>query len=334
MTAQLDSYYDRLADRHYGALWRMSGALTKAPVTTMVPYLWRYAEARELLTEAGSLVTPEESDRRVIAFDNPGTQPGQLARSTDTLWAALQLVLPGEAAPPHRHTPAALRFVIEGETGWTDVDGTRYEMAPGDVIRTPNWSWHGHGHSAEATAPMIWLDGLDLPIIHDLPAVFAEFTESETPPALPAPSTTRPHAFSFTAMRAELESRRSAPGDPFDDIIVEYRDPETGGPIMPTLSASMQLLRPGTRTAAHRHSHSVVYHVVSGSGTSTVGDRRLEWSTGDTFAVPVWATHDHANPTSEDSLLFSFSDTPIIDALGLALEEPVTARTTSPGGHR
>ncbi|RYE38766.1 MAG: cupin domain-containing protein [Hyphomicrobiales bacterium] len=81
----------------------------------------------------------------------------------------------------HRHTPAALRFVIEGEGGWTDVDGTRYQMSPGDVIRTPNWTWHGHAHAATATSPMIWLDGLDLPLIHDLPVVFAEFTESERP---------------------------------------------------------------------------------------------------------------------------------------------------------
>ncbi|ALL79654.1 hypothetical protein AD006_31235 (plasmid) [Pseudonocardia sp. EC080610-09] len=330
MTAQLDSYYDRLADRHYGALWRMSGALTKAPSTAMVPYLWPYAEARELLTEAGSLVTPEESDRRVIAFDNPGTRPGQLARSTDTLWAALQLVLPGEAAPPHRHTPAALRFIIEGESGWTDVDGTRYEMAPGDVIRTPNWAGHGHGHSAAATAPMIWLDGLDLPLIHDLPAVFAEFTEGDASVlALPSPADVTPHAFPFAQMRSELDARRSGPGDPFDDIIVEYRDPETCGPIMPTLSAAMQLLRPGTQTSAHRHSHSVVYHVVSGSGVSTVGNRRLAWSKGDTFAVPVWAVHDHSNTTTNDALLFSFSDAPVIDALGLTLEEPVTGRDSS-----
>lgn len=324
MTTQLDNYYDRLTDRHYGALWRMAGALTRAPVTVMVPHLWQYAEARDLLTEAGSLVRPEEADRRVIAFDNPGNRPGRLARATDTLWAALQLVLPGERAPVHRHTPAALRFVIEGHGGWTDVDGTRYEMAPGDVIRTPNWTWHGHGHGATAATPMIWLDGLDLPLIHDLPAVFAEFTSSEHPPTLPAPSEVRPHAFPFAEMRAELDARRSRAGDPFDDIIVEYRDPVTGGPIMPTISAAMQLLRPGTRTAAHHHSHSVVYHVVSGSGVSTVGGQRLAWDQGDTFAVPVWAAHDHSNMTTEDALLFSFSDAPVLDALGLARQEPVS----------
>jgi gentisate 1,2-dioxygenase len=229
----------------------------------------------------------------------------------------------------HRHTPAALRFVIEGEGGWTDVDGTRYQMSPGDVIRTPNWTWHGHGHAATATTPMIWLDGLDLPIIHDLPAVFAEFTESEQPPALPEPSKIPPHAFPFAQMRAELDAHRDDAGDPFDDIIVEYRDPVTGGPIMPTISAAMQLLRPGTQTAAHRHSHSVVYHVVSGSGVSTVSGRRLAWSKGDTFSVPVWATHDHSNLTADDALLFSFSDAPIVEALGLALQEPVTDRSSS-----
>ncbi|MFF0144166.1 cupin domain-containing protein [Amycolatopsis sulphurea] len=126
-----------------------------------------------------------------------------------------------------RHTPAALCFVIEGG-GWTDVDGTRYPMSPGDVIRTPNWAWHGQ--AATATTSMIWLDGLDPPMIHDLPAGFAE---SEQPPESPAPPGIRPHAFPFAAMQAELEAGRSDAGDPFDDLIVEYRDPVTGGPIMP-----------------------------------------------------------------------------------------------------
>jgi gentisate 1,2-dioxygenase len=327
------SFYDRLAERHYGALWRMKGALTPSPATAMVPYLWRYAEARALVTEAGSVVTAEEADRRVIAFNNPGTRPDQVARATDTLWAALQLVLPGEYAPVHRHTPAALRFVIEGRGGWTNVDGTRYDMEPGDLILTPNWTWHGHGVESDSDTPVIWLDGLDLPMVHGLPAVFAEFTSGNDIPPSSEPSGTAPraHAFPFTAMRAELEARRGEPGDPFDDVIVEYRDPVTGGPIMPTLSAAMQLLRSGTHTASHRHAHSVVYYVVSGSGESNVGGRRLTWSRGDTFAVPTWAAHNHINMSGEDALLFSFSDAPALEALGLAREEAVADTLASAG---
>lgn len=98
---------------------------------------------------------------------------------------------------------------------------------------------------------------------------------------------------------------------------------------MPTISAAMQLLRPGTRTATHRHSHCVVYHVVSGSGASTVGGQRLAWAQGDTFAVPVWAAHDHSNMTTEDALLFSFSDASVLDALGLARQEPVSGPISS-----
>jgi gentisate 1,2-dioxygenase len=316
-------FYERLQANHYAALWRIRGALTPEPVTAMVPYLWRYEETRALLMEAGGLITPEEASRRVLAFDNPGTAAHEIARATDTLWAALQLVLPGELAPEHRHTPAALRFVVEGDGGYTTVDDELYDMSPGDLILTPNWAWHGHGHTGGR--PMIWLDGLDLPLLHSLRNVFADFPDGAARPPVPTSGPARVHAFPFATMRAALEERRSEDGDLYDDILIEYRHPETGGSIMPTLSAAMQLLRPGVATAGHRHTHSVVYHVVEGRGTSVVGSRRLDWSKGDTFVVPIWAAHRHLNSSAADALLFSFTDAPVVEALGLARTEPVVS---------
>lgn len=316
------TFYQRLRPLHYEPLWRIRDALTHQPVTKMVPYLWRYREVRSLMMEAGDLITAEEASRRVLAFKNPGTAAHEVARTTDTLWAAIQLVLPGETAPAHRHTPAALRFVIEGRGGYTTVNDEHHEMRPGDLILTPNWAWHGHGHAGDA--PMLWLDGLDLPLVQALHSVFAEFSASAAIPASAGPvGPSRTHMFPFADMRAALEFYRDEAGDPFDDIVIEYRDPETGGPVMPTLSAAMQLLRPGVRTQAHRHTHSAVYHVVSGSGSSTIGGRRFDWTQGDTFTVPTWVPHRHANPASADAMLFSFSDAPVLGALGLSRESAV-----------
>lgn len=104
--------------------------------------------------------------------------------------------------------------------------------------------------------------------------------------------------------------------------MIEYADPRTGGPVLPTMAAHIQLIRPGVCTRAHRHTPSVVYHVVRGSGASIIADRRLDWNTGDTFALPAWALHEHANTGSEDALLFSFSDAPAIERLGLLRERP------------
>ena len=328
----LDALYEALPALDYEPLWTMKGALTKEPATRMTPVLWRYDDARELILRAGELISAQDADRRVLAFKNPGSNPHEMARTTDTLWAAIQLVLPGEVAPPHRHTAAALRYIIEGSGGYTVVDGRRVDMEVGDFLLTPNWSWHEHGHAG--AGPMIWLDGLDLPMVNTLRLVFTE--SGEHAPARPLP----PEAIRTGALlprfgsagdaptliwkladvEATLDALRDHDGSPFDDLILEYRDPATGGPVLPTLSASMQLLRAGVQTRAHRHTSSHVYHVVRGTGTSTIAGERFAWKTGDTFALPTWAEHSHHNDSAEDALLFSFSDEPAIAALGLLRE--------------
>jgi len=331
--ASLDELYQLLPERNYEPLWRIEGALTPQPKTQMVPFLWRYDEARQLVVRAGDLISAEDADRRVLAFKNPGTAGHEIPRTTDTLWAAIQLVLPGEVAPPHRHSPAALRYVIEGDGAYTVVDEQRVAMERGDVILTPGWTWHEHRH--DGAQPMLWLDGLDLPMVHTLHLVFADFgtppaqlgsvAASATPSGALRPTwsgapQSRALVWKLRDAEAMLELLRSEPGSPHDDLILEYRDPSHPGPLMPTLSAAIQLLRPGVETEPHRHTSSSVYHVVRGSGWSEIDGRRLAWGAGDTFALPVWAEHRHANPGGEDALLFSFSDRPAVEALGLHRE--------------
>src|SRR5229473_2141230 len=170
-TPERAAFYQRIAGHSLAPLWEvLHGLVTPTPQTPCVPALWRYEEIRPFLMEAGRMITAREAERRVLILRNPGMQ-GQAA-VTRTLFAGLQLILPGEVAPAHRHTQSALRFVIEGEGAYTAVDGERTTMHFGDFIITPSWAWHDHGN--ETKEPMVWLDGLDLALVDLLNAVFFE----------------------------------------------------------------------------------------------------------------------------------------------------------------
>src|SRR5262245_23711891 len=164
-------FYERIAPKHLKPLWEVLHALVPdAPQPKCVPMLWRFAEIRPALMEAGELISAKEATRRVLILENPG-YPGE-SRITNSLYAGLQLLKPGEVAPAHRHTQSALRFVLEGKGAFTAVDGERAYMEPGDLILTPSWTYHDHG--SDITDPVIWLDGLDIPILQFLDAGFCE----------------------------------------------------------------------------------------------------------------------------------------------------------------
>lgn len=332
-----ERFYAELKDSHLSPLWQLMGGIGERPVTTMRPHLWRYADARKHLMRAGEVVAIEDAARRVLGFRNPGCPPGQRTAATDSLWSALQLVLPGEIAPPHRHTPSALRFIIEGEGAYTVVNGQRVPMEEGDFLLTPGGYWHEHGHTGEG--PMIWLDGLDSPLVNKLslytmqetgtlqqlrrplPEQLLNGTVRPAWDAAPADEVAQPLVFRLRDALEAIEHLRAGPGDPYDDIIVEYRNPRTDGPVMTNIAAFLQLIHPGVDTAAHRHTHGTVYHVVRGSGHSVIDGTRFEWTKGDTFAVPLWCEHSHHNPENEDALLFSYTDRPAVEALGLGRTE-------------
>lgn len=342
LQAEREAFYRELAPLNLAPLWNvLSAALTREPRTASVPYLWRWQDVRPRVLRSGGLVTAEEAERRVLYLLNPGLPPERLA-AVGTLYAGFQLILPGEVARTHHHTPSATRFIIEGEAAYTTVSGERTVMHKGDYVTTPNWTWHDHGN--ESNTPVIWLDGLDLPLVVDLDAVFFEefswVTGDEIQPVTKPmgdsahrwganlrPTFQEPtRGFSpilnyrWETCRAALHALRADEGSSFDGVILEYINPHTGGPSLPTMSAYLQLLRKDEHTQAHRHTASTVYHVAEGVGYSVIAGQRFEWQEGDTFVVPSWAWHEHASAGGE-AVLFSFSDRPVLEAFGLYREQ-------------
>src|SRR3954453_10133651 len=170
-TPERRAFYDKIDGSSLTPLWTvLSSIITPEPKSGCLPHYWNFAEAKSYLLESGGLITAKEAERRVLILENPGLR-GQ-SRITTSLYAGLQLVLPGEVAPAHKHSQSALRFVLDGAGAHTSVDGERTEMYFGDFVLTPPGAWHDHGN--KTSEPMIWLDGLDIPIVSFFDASFAE----------------------------------------------------------------------------------------------------------------------------------------------------------------
>ena len=342
----LDEYYAGLRRHQVAPLWKsLQNLLPAHPVSEAMPHVWRYAAVRPELLRAGELVPEEEAERRVLMLLNPAPQVADRAATTATLYAGLQLVLPGEVARAHHHVATAFRFVIEAAEGaFTTVNGERVMMAPGDLVLTPNWHWHDHGN--ESDQPVIWLDGLDLPLVNFLEAGFYElypdnqqkalkpdnastrlFIHGRLNPAWEERSALFSPVFNYPwreAERALLNALEDTIGSPADGVIFEYTNPYTGGPVMPTLNCFLQALPAGCHTQAHRHTTSVIYHAVRGEGTTIVDGQQLAWRERDTFCVPGWAAHEHINGSASDpAILFSYSNQYLYESLGLYREEIV-----------
>jgi len=242
--------------------------------------------------------------------------------------------MPGEIAPTHRHVPCALRVVVEGSGAYTTVSGEKTLMRPGDFVTTPNWTWHDHGN--ESDEPMLWLDGLDMPFVLALNAMFYEELGDgyQTQPMtreLDDSQTRynrgfRPHNDRFAGNYSPILNYRYADvretldlldraGDASaeeEGVMLDYVNPLTGGPTLPTIDAHAQLIRPGEHTRAVRDTASRIYHVMDGRGASIIGGKRLEWVKGDTFCAPTWAWREHEVAASDPpAVLFSFDDGPI-----------------------
>jgi len=336
----LEAYYRDLSRYHAAPLWTVLHALlTPEPRPKALPYIWRWAEMRPQVLRAGDLIGTDEAERRVVMLMNPGL--GGECAITGTLYAGLQLILPGEVARSHRHSPAALRFIVEGHGAYTAVDGEKTMMDVGDLVLTPSWTWHDHGN--ESDVPMVWLDGLDLPLVNQLDAMFLEMYPAErqelTKPVDDSQAkygagalvpTYEHHLglhspllnYTWERTRTQLvDAAAHSSGSPYDGVILQYVNPRTGGPVMPTMDCHVQLLPPGFSTQLHRHTSSVVYHVVEGEGSSLIGGQRFDWQEKDVFCVPSWLPHQHVNgSTAAPAILFSYSDAPVLRAIGLLRE--------------
>ena len=341
-TPELIAYYDELEKLNAGALWTVANRIEPwFPQSDSVPLLWRYADLRDHVLRSVDLVTPEKAGRRVIYLSNPKRR--DVTAAVGWLYSGLQVMHPGEVATAHSHSASALRFIMEGKGAWTVVDGHKVTLGANDLVLTPNGTWHEHGVDADGTA-CIWQDGLDIPLMNALEANFfavhpslyqqVEHPVNDTSNAWAAPGLQPAGAQWGKAYspllkyewgptyESLLRFARTTPGSPYDGVILDYVNPATGGPVMQTIGCSMQMLRPGERTKAHRHTGSSVYQCAKGSGYSIVGGRRLEWRERDIFCVPAWAFHEHANGSDgDDACLFSFNDLPVMRALGLYREE-------------
>jgi gentisate 1,2-dioxygenase len=318
-------------------LWDVLDTLvTPEPKDGGVPTIWPYEDIRPAIMRAGELITAKEAVRRVLILKNPGF--GGRSQATSSLFAGLQLILPGEVAPLHRHTQSALRFIVEGNGAYTSVDGERTTMYEGDFVITPTWTWHDHGNLSDK--PVVWLDGLDVPLIKCPNVSFAEDAEMDSQAVSrpegdalarygsgllpvdhqPTQVTSPVFNYPYSRTREALEQlRRSDAWDPCHGLKLKYVNPVTGDYAMATIGTFMQLLPKGFETAPYRCTDATVFSVVEGSGHTVVGDSVLNWQARDTFVVPGWQLHHHVS--AADAVLFSFSDRPVQVKTGLWRED-------------
>ena len=329
-----DEFCGALAARDLQPLWKVARQLMPAvPLPATRPWLWHWAQILPLAKRAGEIITIERGgDRRVLAFANPGLNG--LPFTSTTLWGAVQYLGPGENAPAHRHTPSAVRFVMTGRGVHTTVDGDACDMEPGDLVLTPNWSWHDHNSSG--AEPMVWFDGLDLPLVTALESVFFEAHPDERQAVsgrnlserlfsgaglrevgAPSPAAHSPLLrYPWAETDRALESLHLARGGPL--VSLEFVNPVTGGPAVATFGNEMHRIYPGSRTPARRKTGSSVYVVFRGSGRTVIGGIAMEWGAGDVFVAPSWAAVDHEAFETAD--LFAITDAPVLRALHLYRE--------------
>ncbi|KAH8892861.1 RmlC-like cupin [Thozetella sp. PMI_491] len=222
--------------------------------------------------------------------------------------------MPNETAKAHRHTAFAMRFIIEGQGGFTAVHGRRVRMQRGDVILTPTWNWHDHGK--DGSGPMIWLDGLDLPNFRHFPVHFVEHYREARYPAQDVDSNDSPIVFPWAKMKESLDS---IPGN---WATRDYLGRD-GRPVSRVLGGSAERLAAGSSSPAVQETSSSVYHIVSGKGHSIVGETTIDWEAGDTFCVPSWHRYQHFADGKETVYLYRFHDKPMLNALGFYRAEGV-----------
>jgi gentisate 1,2-dioxygenase len=318
-TPELEAYYRSLEGEALGALWTVANEIEPwHPQPQSVPTLWKWRRLEPLVRRAPQLVSAEKAARRVVMLVNPGRK--EWSAAAGLLYTGVQVMNPGEFTSAHRHQASALRFIMEGRGAYTTVDGERMALGARDLVLTPNGTWHDHGVEATGTQ-CIWQDGLDIPLMNSLDANFYEVHPQvvQTPAALSRENWSKPYSPQFQyrwddAYRAVKEAAHS----PYDGRVHAYTNPLTGGPIMPTIGAQLQLLAKGEETRAHRHTGSVIYQVAQGSGWSEIGGERFDWEEKDIFALPSWAAHRHG--AHQEAVLFSFSDIPAMKALALYRE--------------
>jgi gentisate 1,2-dioxygenase len=305
----LEELYNKIAQIGIAPGWNKKVAsLWPSPKKNFAPAHWSYEQARGALDAAGRLINTELAERRNLILYNPVSDASY--GTVRTMVSAYQMILPGEWARAHRHTPNALRLIVDAEPGvYTDVNGVKLAMEPGDVLLTPNWSSHGHGNDSRASA--YWLDFLDVPLVQLLEPMFFEPAEDEGADKVAAnapPTTESPFVFPLRETLKRLDAATPDPTGPFGTYVT------LGDPAMDTIALSMMRLSPQVKTAPYRTTANNIYAVVRGAGVTTVDGERFAWRRGDVIAAPAWRPHFHE--AAEDALLLRVSDEPVMRRLG------------------
>ncbi|MGB7304788.1 MAG: cupin domain-containing protein [Burkholderiaceae bacterium] len=328
------SYIDALSAQNTTPLWPQLRSVMPhgCPTPRARAHRWHYADIRPLLHQAGEMTPIEQAERRVLMLANPGMEGKPFA--TASIFFGLQLILPGEQAPNHRHSVSAARMVMEGAGAWTTVEGQRCPMEKGDLILTPAQCWHEHGHDGDG--PMVWLDALDLPLAVAMDSAYAVEAPLQNAPNQPDPSQTHyrragmvparrleraahqypQYRYPWTEVRAALQDMATVTpvGEP---VQLAYVNPETGAPCLPILGFSALMLRPGEQVSLGRTSASCGYLIVAGSGKTLIGDTELAWEQNDVLAMPGHSTVVHRNDSgAEPAFLIQIDDGPMQRALG------------------
>lgn len=341
LQAQREAFYGRADGEHLAPLWtRLKSLVPEAPAPVGVAHRWAYEAVRPYVLESAAHISAKEAERRVLILENPGLKGS--SQISNTLYAGLQLIMPGEVAPAHRHTQSALRFVVEGHGAYTAVDGEKTIMQPGDFVITPSWTWHHHGH--EASGPMVWLDGLDIPIAAFFGSTFREDHHADEaditrptgdslarygsgllpvgyrPGSLNSPVFNYPWARTREALRALAQA---GPPDPHHGHWMRYVNPVDGGWAMPTLATTIRLLPQGFTSQPYRSSDAVVMIVAEGRGELQAGEQRFGLTLHDVFVVPGWMAYRLR--ADSDLVLFAYSDRVAQEKLGLFREQRLSA---------
>jgi gentisate 1,2-dioxygenase len=338
VTGNRQAYYDKISKKDLTPLWEvLRDVVTKEPKSKCVPNVWKFDDIKGLMLEAGDVITAEEAERRVLVLENPALR-GQ-SRVTNSLFAGIQLIMPGETAEAHKHVSSAIRFVLEGEGAYTAVEGERANMVRGDFILTPNWAPHDHGNPGKE--PVMWLDVLDMPTVNHFETSFMEHFDEKAqntnrgdgdslerygsgvlPDGTMDTFVKRSPIVNYTYARTRpIVERLMKAGDidPVHGARVRYSNPVTGGHVMATMGAYLAMFPKGFKGKDYQSTDGAIFVCVEGHGSTKVGDKVLEWGPNDVFTVPSW--HKYVHDVKDQAVLFSISDKPAQEALGLWREK-------------
>lgn len=327
-------YRDALSQQNLVPLWPSLRAVLPPHVPTRKtqPTCWPYQALRPLLLRAGELTPIEKAERRVLVLANPGHGLEKMQASA-AMYLGMQLLMPGEWAPSHRHTPNAIRMVVEGEGAWTTVDGEKCPMSRGDLILTPTGLWHEHGH--DGTQPVVWLDVLDLPLVYYTETSYVlEGQRQQVKPGrgdraytragvVPTPlflRSQRQHPvlrYPWVDTRAALVSL--ADDQPqLDAVQVTYVNPETGADAQAILGFHALMLRPGQTLRLPARSPAQVFHVIEGGVDVAVMDSRFQLAEADTCCAPGYEAVTLTNRSAgEPAFVFIADESPLHHKLGV-----------------